>query len=52
VVIRIADEIARIGFPACRSEWARPSWEVTILWALLALIFPLLSQWLIEKREV
>lgn len=36
-------------------DWYRllfPSWEVTILWALVALIFPLLSQWLIEKREV
>ena len=28
------------------------TWEVTTLWALVALIFPFLSQWLIERREV
>jgi hypothetical protein len=29
-----------------------PSWEVVLLWAIVALIFPFLSQWLIERREV
>jgi len=36
-----------------RWDWLSFSlWEITILWALVALIFPFLSQWLIERREV
>lgn len=37
------------------TEWyqlAFPSWQVTLLWALVALIFPFMSQWLIERQEV
>jgi hypothetical protein len=36
-------------------EWFEPSfplWEVTLLWAIVGLIFPFLSQWLLERREV
>jgi hypothetical protein len=34
-------------------DWfSSPLWEITILWAMVALIFPFMSQWLIERREV
>jgi hypothetical protein len=34
-------------------DWfSSPLWEITILWAMVALIFPFMSQWLIEHREV
>jgi hypothetical protein len=33
-------------------ELQLPSWEIALLWAIVAMIFPFLSQWLIERREV
>ena len=53
--IKWPQKVVDLSLSVFEEEWYRlqlPSWGVTILWAMLALIFPLLSQWLIERREV
>lgn len=48
-------KVADLSLSIFDRDWYRlsfPSGEITLLWALVALIFPFMSQWLIERREV
>lgn len=49
--LRVAD-LSLSVFDRKWDEMPHLSWEVILLWSMVALIFPLLSQWLIERREV
>jgi len=49
------EKVQQLSLSMFEPVWDRltfSTWEITILWALVALIFPFLSQWLIERREV
>jgi hypothetical protein len=48
-------KVTDLSLSVFRPEWdGLPSihWEIAMLWVIVGLIFPFLSQWLIERREV
>ncbi|HEV2348531.1 MAG TPA: ABC transporter permease subunit [Terriglobia bacterium] len=49
--LKVADQSLSV-FYLNWDELPHLSWEVILLWTMVALIFPFLSQWLIERREV
>jgi len=49
------EKVQELSLSVLADVWVQersPVLGVTLVWAMLALIFPFLSQWLIEKREV